>query len=174
MTTLSCIGSSGSSGSYLYEVLFCALIFFFSYFWNTVQFQPKEMANQLRDYGSFIPGLRPGKRTADYLENVMNRITYVGATFLCVIAIIPSVVASFMLSRMCRRAYRSRSFLGGTSLLIVISVMLDLVNRIEANLVMRNYSGFMDDGGSGSGAKIKRPARRARAAGPTQPPARGL
>ena len=65
-------------GSYAYEVIYCAMIFFFSYFWNTVQFQPKEMANQLRDYGSFIPGLRPGKRTADYLENVMSRITYVG------------------------------------------------------------------------------------------------
>src|SRR6185436_5835596 len=85
-------------GKFPYEILFCLMIFFFSYFWNTVQFQPKEMANQLRDYGSFILGLRPGKRTADYLENVMLRITYVGAAFLCMIAIIPSVVGTFMLS----------------------------------------------------------------------------
>ena len=69
------------------------MIYFFAYFWTTVQFQPKEMANQLRDYGSFIPGLRPGKRTAEYLEKVMMRITYVGAAFLCVIAVIPTAVS---------------------------------------------------------------------------------
>ncbi len=141
--------------SYYYEVIFCALIFFFSYFWNQVQFQPKEMANQLRDYGSFIPGLRPGKRTADYLENVMSRITYVGAAFLCVIAIIPSVVATSLLADLPNgQGYQIANFLGGTSLLIVISVILDFVNRIEANLVMRNYSGFMD---TNSGGKVKRP-----------------
>ena len=88
-TTMSYLANHFAAGTYVYEVVFCAMIFFFSYFWNTVQFQPKEMANQLRDYGSFIPGLRPGKRTADYLENVMSRITYVGAAFLCVIAILP-------------------------------------------------------------------------------------
>jgi preprotein translocase subunit SecY len=130
---------------FLYEFIYIGMIFFFSYFWNTVQFQPKEMANQLRDYGSFIPGLRPGPRTAEYLENVMTRMTYVGAAFLCVIAVLPSVVykgfdVSFTVS----------SFLGGTGLLIVISVMLDLVNRIEANLVMRHYGGFLDEGGSGA------------------------
>ena len=68
-------------GSYIYILVELAMIYFFAYFWTTVQFQPKEMANQLRDYGSFIPGLRPGKRTADYLEKVMMRITYVGAAF---------------------------------------------------------------------------------------------
>jgi len=139
-------------GQYLYEIVYCGLIFFFSYFWNTVQFQPKEMANQLRDYGSFIKGLRPGKRTADYLENVMNRVTYVGAAFLCVIAVVPTLIgASLGLS------YGITQFLGGTGLLITISVMLDLVNRIEANLVMRNYGGFLENTGpSGPGSKIKR------------------
>jgi preprotein translocase subunit SecY len=131
-------------GGYLYEVLYIFMIFFFSYFWNTVQFQPKEMADQLRDYGSFIPGLRPGKRTADYLEAVMTRITYVGAAFLCVIAVFPSIIASTMLGGDAD-AYRVTQFLGGTGLLIVIQVMLDLINRIEANLVMRNYTGFLED-----------------------------
>ncbi len=155
-------------GTYLYEVIFCVLIFFFSYFWNTVQFQPKEMANQLRDYGSFIPGLRPGKRTADYLENVMNRITYAGAAFLCGIAIIPSVVATFMLSGV-PAAFQITQFLGGTGLLIVIQVMLDFVQRIEANLVMRNYDGFMeDDGGGGSQAKSRKPGGSP-SRGPQQP-----
>jgi len=153
-----------SQTGYLWEVLYCALIFFFSYFWNTVQFQPKEMANQLRDYGSFIPGLRPGKRTADYLDAVMTRVTYVGAAFLCVIAVVPTVAGTYLIGggspNMMDRS--AAQFLGGTGLLIVISVMLDLVNRIEANLVMRNYSGFMETsgkGGTGSGAKLRKPTK---------------
>jgi preprotein translocase subunit SecY len=160
-----------SGGAYLYEIFYCVMIFFFSYFWNTVQFQPKEMANQLRDYGSFIPGLRPGKRTADYLEAVMNRITYVGAAFLCVIAVIPSVIGTTLLGSNDPRDFQATQFLGGTGLLICISVMLDLVNRIEANLVMRNYSGFMDGGsggGGGSGAKLRRPKGGPKR-GPTEP-----
>jgi preprotein translocase subunit SecY len=166
--TLSFMGQRLAPATYFYEVFYCAMIFFFSYFWNQVQFQPKEMANQLRDYGSFIPGLRPGKRTADYLDNVMARITYVGAAFLCLIAIIPSVVATNLLSDLPgQKGWQIAQFLGGTSLLIVISVILDLMNRIEANLVMRNYGGFMD-GGSGSGAKIKRP-RGGPVKGPQQP-----
>ena len=80
-------------GTYVYQICYIALIFFFAYFWTTVQFRPKEMAEQLRDYGSFIPGLRPGRRTADYLERVMERITYCGAAFLAVIAVIPDVTA---------------------------------------------------------------------------------
>jgi preprotein translocase subunit SecY len=128
-------------GQYIYELSYIAMVYFFSYFWTAVQFQPKEMANNLRDYGSFIPGLRPGKRTADYLERVMTRITYVGATFLAVIAVIPSVVAIWL-----GIPYRISAFLGGTGLLIVVSVALDVVQRIEANLVMRNYKGFL--GGS--------------------------
>lgn len=133
--------------SFLYAISFVALVYFFAYFWTTVQFQPKEMANNLRDYGSFIPGLRPGKRTADYLETVMTRITYVGAGFLAAIALIPQVIAAAMQIPM-----HVSSFLGGTGLLIVVSVGLDLVQRIEANLVMRNYGGFLGDSG---GARIK-------------------
>ncbi len=131
-------------GAYVYELTYIGLIYFFAYFWTTVQFQPKEMADQLRDYGSFIPGLRPGKRTADYLEKVMERITYVGAGFLAVIAVIPSVVAIWL-----DIPFQVSAFLGGTGLLIVVSVALDLVQRIEAQLIMRNYSGFL--GGEGGG-----------------------
>ncbi|MFQ6048463.1 MAG: preprotein translocase subunit SecY, partial [Phycisphaerae bacterium] len=125
-------------GNYIYEVCYILMIYFFAYFWTTVQFQPKEMANNLRDYGSFIPGLRPGKRTADYLETVMTRITYVGAGFLAVIAVIPDVVAVQL-----HIPFRISAFLGGTGLLIVVSVALDLVQRIEANLIMRNSRGFL-------------------------------
>jgi preprotein translocase subunit SecY len=114
-----------------------------------VQFQPKEMANQLRDYGSFIPGLRPGKRTADYLERLMMRMTYVGAAFLCVIAVIPTAVSAWLHIPM-----QISAFLGGTGLLIVVSVALDMVQRIEANLLMRNYGGFLAAPGH-TGKRIK-------------------
>ena len=131
--------------SYLYHVCYIVLIFFFAYFWTTVQFRPKEMAEQLQDYGSFIPGLRPGRRTAEYLERVMERITYCGAAFLAVIAVIPQVVAGIL-----KVDPGVSAFLGGTGLLITVSVALDLVQRIEANLVMRNYGGFL-----GGSARIK-------------------
>jgi len=134
---------SYTGGNYLYIVTELAAIYFFAYFWTTVQFRPKEMANNLRDYGSFIPGLRPGKRTADYLERVMGRITYVGAGFLAIIAIIPTLVAQSM-----QIPFMVSAFLGGTGLLITVSVALDLVQRIEANLLMRNYEGFLGGGGA--------------------------
>ena len=136
-------------GHFVYIMTEIVLIYFFAYFWTTVQFQPKEMATQLRDYGSFIPGLRPGKRTADYLERVMMRITYVGAAFLCVIAVIPTAMNTWM-----GIPFTITAFLGGTGLLIVVSVALDLVQRIEANLLMRNYGGFLG-GDSGKGKRIK-------------------
>ena len=135
--------------SFPYLLTYIGMIFFFAYFWTTVQFQPKEMATQLRDHGSFVPGLRPGPRTADYLETVMERITYVGAGFLAVIAVIPSVVSGYF-----EIPFAVTSFLGGTGLLIVVSVMLDFVQRIEAALMMRNYPGFLS-GSGGKGPKIR-------------------
>jgi preprotein translocase subunit SecY len=128
-------------GHYLYEMCYIGMIFFFAYFWTTVQFRPKEMAEQLRDHGNFIPGLRPGRRTAEYLEHVMERITYCGAAFLAVISVIPTLVANGM-----HIEYSVAAFLGGTGLLISVSVTLDLVQRIEAQLVMRNYGGFLGEG----------------------------
>ncbi len=139
-----------SRGGYVYLITEAAMIYFFAYFWTTVQFQPKEMANQLRDYGSFIPGLRPGKRTADYLEKVMMRITYVGAAFLCLIAVIPTAVSQWL-----GIPWQITAFLGGTGLLIVVSVALDMVQRIEANLLMRNYGGFLSGGPGQKGKRIK-------------------
>ncbi len=136
------------SGAYIYVVTYIVAIYFFAYFWTTVQFRPKEMANNLRDYGSFIPGLRPGKRTADYLEKVMGRITYVGGAFLAIIAIIPTLVAQSL-----HIPFMVSAFLGGTGLLIVVSVTLDLVQRIEANLIMRNYKGFLGTEGPIKGSR---------------------
>ena len=127
--------------SYTYNVLYMLLIFLFAYFWVTVQFQPKEMAKNLRDSGSFIPGLRPGRRTAEYLETVMTRVTYFGASFLAIIAVVPTVISILL-----GIDWRVATFLGGTGLLIVVSVSLDLVQKIEANLLMRSYEGFSETG----------------------------
>ena len=123
---------------YVYTVCYIVLIYFFCYFWTAITFNPKDMADNLKDYGSFIPGYRPGRRTADYLEKVMLRITFVGAAFLSLVAVIPSVVQSFT-----GVDFAIASFLGGTGLLIVISVCLDLVQKIDSHLIMRNYAGLM-------------------------------
>ncbi len=138
----------------LYALIYIGLIYFFAYFWTTVQFQPNEVAEQLRNNGAFIPGLRPGPRTAEYLETVMERITYVGAGFLAIIAVIPTIV-----SGMFEIPFLVTQFLGGTGLLIAVSVMLDFVQRIEAQLMMRNYQGFLGGGGSGGGGPKIRGAR---------------
>jgi preprotein translocase subunit SecY len=125
---------------WVYLMMYIALIYFFCYFWTAITFNPKEMANNLKDHGSFIPGYRPGKSTADYLEKVLMRITYVGAAFLAIVAIIPNIIATEM-----SVDWQVASFYGGTGLLIVISVALDLVQKINSHLVMRNYPGLTDD-----------------------------
>jgi preprotein translocase subunit SecY len=125
---------------YIYSVCFIALIYVFCYFWTAIIFNPKDMANNLKDQGSFIPGYRPGKRTAEYLEKVMMRITYVGAAFLAVVAVIPTLITTTLDVNPV-----VASFYGGTGLLIVISVALDLVQKINSHLVMRNYPGITED-----------------------------
>jgi preprotein translocase subunit SecY len=125
---------------YVYNIAYIILIYFFCYFWTAITFNPKDMANNLKDYGSFIPGYRPGKRTAEYLERVMMRITYVGAAFLSIVAIIPTLVSATMgIDPMVA------SFYGGTGLLIVVSVALDVVQKINSHLVMRNYPGLTEE-----------------------------
>ena len=129
----------GSPVSLVYNLMYVVLIYFFCYFWTAIMFNPKDMSENLKNMGTFIPGYRPGKRTGDYLEQVMVRITYVGAGFLALVAIIPSVIAgslgvSFMVA----------SFYGGTGLLIAVSVAFDLVQKIDSHLVMRNYPGLLE------------------------------
>jgi preprotein translocase subunit SecY len=127
--------------AFTYNIIYMVLIFLFAYFWVSVQFQPKDLAKNLRDSGSFIPGLRPGRRTAEYLETVMTRVTYYGGAFVAVIAVVPSVVMVLL-----GVDWRVATFLGGTGLLIVVSVSLDLVQRIEASLLMHSYEGFSETG----------------------------
>lgn len=127
-------------GSWFYTVLDVALIYFFSYFWTSLMFNPAEMSKNMKESGSFIPGIRPGRHTADFLQKVMTHMTLAGATFLAVIALVPSWLA--------RRAGADAApqiaqFLGGTSILIVVSVALDLVDKLNSHLLMRRYEGFM-------------------------------
>lgn len=136
-------------GGWMWIVLFAGLTFFFSYFWTSLMFQPGEMANNLKEYGSFIPGIRPGKKTAEFLENVMVRITLVGASYLTIISIIPILITGSL-----NVDSLTANFVGGTGLLIVVGVTLDLVDQLNANLLQRNYEGFM------SAAASKRGARR--------------
>jgi preprotein translocase subunit SecY len=124
---------------YIYNSCYILLIYLFCYFWVAVTFNPKDISENLKDYGSFIPGYRPGARTAQFLEQVMTRITYLGAAFLAMVAVIPTLIAHWM-----DIPYMVASFYGGTGLLIVVSVALDLVQKIDSHLVMRNYSGLLD------------------------------
>ena len=132
------------SDSWTYNILYVGLIYFFCYFWTAISFNPKDMSDNLKNYGTFIPGYRPGRRTADYLEKVMVRITYVGAGFLAAVAIAPTLVATWMNVHV---GYAGvASFYGGTSLLIAVSVAFDLVQKIDSHLVMRNYQGLLERG----------------------------
>ena len=143
----------GSQRGFWYVTSFTVLIYFFSFFWTSMMFQPNEIANNLKEGGSFIPGIRPGRSTAEYLEHTMIRITIAGATFLAIVAVAPSLFGNRSGGNMDQVLLY---FMSGTSILIVVGVALDMVEKINALLVMRNYEGFMGAAapqgeGSGSG-----------------------
>ena len=124
-------------GFNLYNLLYAILTIVFCFFYTAIIFNPQDIADNLKKYGAFIPGIRPGKYTAQYLDYVLNRITFAGAIFLAVVAIIPRIGSiAFNLP------YRVTSFLGGTGMLIVVGVGLDLIQQIESHLYMHNYEGF--------------------------------
>ena len=129
----------GNGAALTYNIVYILLIFFFCYFWTSVSFNPKEISDNLRDSGTFIPGYRPGKQTANYLEKVMSRITYVGAAFLALVAITPTIVAEWM-----GVDFTVASFYGGTGILIAVSVAFDLIQKIDNHLLMRNYKGLLE------------------------------
>nr|AGD98893.1 preprotein translocase subunit [Neochlamydia hartmannellae] len=130
-----------SPGSTLYIVLFVALIIFFTYFWTATQFRPDQIASDMKKNGAFIPGIRQGKPTQDYLESTMNRITLIGAVFLALIAILPTIVG-----RLLGVPQTISYFFGGTALLILVGVVLDTMKQIESHLLMKRYDGFMKKG----------------------------
>lgn len=128
-------------GHLIYYMLYSALILFFSYFWVATQFNELQIADDLKKYGGYIPGVRPGQATSDYLHRAMSRITFAGALFLTVIAVIPNI-----LSQLLRIPADVASFFGGTSILITVGVLLDTMRQMESHLLMRHYDGFLKKG----------------------------
>jgi preprotein translocase subunit SecY len=121
-------------GTWTYLLTEFLLIIFFTYFYTAIQLNPKELADNLRKYGGFIPGIKAGRKTADHIDRILNRITLAGALFLGLIALIPQVLIKYM---------RVPFYFGGTSLLIVVGVALDTVRQMESHMVTRHYQGFM-------------------------------
>src|SRR5947209_1052552 len=134
------------STGWLHYVVLAAMIFFFSYFWVATQFQPAQIADDLKKYGGYIPGVRPGKPTADFLDYTMTRLTFAGAIFLTMIAVLPS-----LLSQGLHVPVITAQFFGGTSLLIIVGVMLDTMRQVETHLIQRHYDGFLRKGRVRSG-----------------------
>jgi preprotein translocase subunit SecY len=128
-------------GTPLYNSLYALMILFFSYFWVATQFNPVQIADDLKKAGGYVPGIRPGRPTAEFLDRTMTRITLAGAIFLTVIAVIPSVMAQQF-----RIPWIVASFFGGTSMLIMVGVMLDTMRQVESHLLMRHYDGFLKKG----------------------------
>ncbi|OGN59276.1 MAG: preprotein translocase subunit SecY [Chlamydiae bacterium RIFCSPHIGHO2_12_FULL_27_8] len=127
-----------SPGSWVYLTLYVLLILFFTYFWTASQFNPEQIASDMKKNGAFIPGIRQGKPTQDYLENSMNKITLIGGVFLALIAIFPTIV-----SKLLGVDARIAHFFGGTSLLILVGVILDTAKQVESHLLTQRYEGFM-------------------------------
>jgi len=130
-----------SRGHALYYFIYGLLIIFFCYFYTAIVFNPVDVAENMKKHGGFIPGVRPGTQTADYLDFVLTRITLAGAIFICAIAVMPdAIMASFQVP------YLVASFFGGTGVLIMVGVMLDTMKQIESHLIMRHYEGFLKGG----------------------------
>jgi preprotein translocase subunit SecY len=138
---LSDVANLLNEGRFLYMALYAAMILFFSYFWVATQFNEVQIADDLKKYGGYIPGVRPGQATSQYLHNAMSRITLAGAFFLTIIATVP-----VLLYRLMDVPYAVATFFGGTSLLILVGVMLDTMRQMESHLLMRHYDGFLKKG----------------------------
>jgi len=131
------IASNLVPGKLVYEVLYVAFIFFFCFFYTAVTFKPDDVAENMKKYGGYVPGIRPGKKTAEYIENVLEKLTFSGAIYVSIICVLPSVLYSLM---------NVPFWFGGTALLIVVGVAMDTASQIESHLLTRQYEGFMKKG----------------------------
>jgi len=131
------ISAQLSPGSLVYESIYVAFIFFFCYFYTAVTFNPTDVADNMRKYGGYIPGIRPGKKTAEFVDRVLTRITFSGAIYVSAVCVLPSVLIT---------KFNVPFYFGGTALLIVVGVALDTVGQIESHMLMRHYEGFMKQG----------------------------
>jgi preprotein translocase subunit SecY len=135
------IATSLSRGQLLYTSLYAFFIIFFAYFYTAITLNPVDLAENMKKYGGFVPGIRPGKPTAEFFDYVMTRITLPGAIFLAIIAVLPDMIGGWL-----HIPYLVASFFGGTGLLIIVGVMLDTMRQLESQLLMRHYEGFMKKG----------------------------
>ena len=119
--------------TFLYNAIYILFIVFFCYFYTAVTFQPVDVAENLKKQGAFVPGIRPGKKTADYIDRVLTRITFGGALYVAVVCVIPSLLVTY---------FNVPFYFGGTSMMIVVGVALDTINQIESHLITRHYEGF--------------------------------
>lgn len=142
------VGAQLSYGTGAYMICYGIMILFFSYFWVATQFNPVQIADDLKKGGGYVPGIRPGTPTAEFLDRTMTRITLAGAVFLTLIAVLPTVMG-----KQFGIPYMVASFFGGTSLLIIVGVMLDTMRQIESHLLMRHYDGFLKKGKLKSGRR---------------------
>jgi preprotein translocase subunit SecY len=126
--------------SFTYSAIYAVIIVFFTYFYTAIAFNPQEVAETMKKQGGFVPGIRPGKQTSEFIDNILTRITLPGSIFLAIVAILPAFVSRLGVSG------SFASFFGGTSLLIMVGVALDTLQQIESHLLMRHYDGFMKSG----------------------------
>jgi preprotein translocase subunit SecY len=136
------VSAALSPGTPYYYVLYVGMIVFFAFFYTAVTFKPDDVADNLKKNGGFIPGIRPGKKTAEFIDKVLTRITVVGAIYLSAVCVLPTILIS---------RFNVPFYFGGTALLIVVGVAIDTISQIESHLVMRNYEGFMKQGGKTRG-----------------------
>ncbi len=136
-TVMSWIATAMAPGHPIYVILYAALIIFFCYFYTAMTFNPNDVAENMKKYGGFVPGIRPGQPTAEYINNILSHITLGGALMIVVIAVIPDAMSRWL---------EVGSYFGGTTLLIMVGVALDLVSQMESHLLMRHYEGFMKTG----------------------------
>jgi preprotein translocase subunit SecY len=137
------VGHLLSPASWLYTILYALLIIFFCYFWTATQFDPVKISNDMKKNGTFIPGKRPGKPTAEFLDRTMNRLVLSGAIFLAAVAVFPQLLSGAFKPGV---TYSMAQYFGGTGLLIIVGVMLDTMGAVESHLLMRHYDGFMKKG----------------------------
>jgi preprotein translocase subunit SecY len=131
------IAAQLAPGSLVYESIYVGFIFFFCYFYTAVTFNPTDVADNMRKYGGYIPGIRPGKKTAEFVDRVLTRITFSGAIYVSAVCVLPSILIT---------RFNVPFYFGGTALLIVVGVALDTVGQIESHMLMRHYEGFMKHG----------------------------
>ena len=136
-TWVQAVAGSLAPGQWLHDIVFVALIIFFAFFYTAVVFNPVDVAENMKKFGGYIPGIRPGPKTAEFIERVLSRITLSGAIYLSIVCLLPTLLVG---------QFNVPFYFGGTALLIVVGVALDTVAQMETHLISRNYEGFMKRG----------------------------